>query len=116
VALYAGDEGTDIQILVRALKDQAVCLSPFVLAELFSDPQLHSQDAMDLRQLPLLGISDGFWERAGGLRAELFRRGHSPKLVDTMIAQSCIDHRVPLLTRDRDFRPFAKHGDLILLS
>ena len=91
-------------------------MSPFVLAELFSDPQLHSKDAMDLRQLPLLDISDGFWERAGRLRAELFRRGHRPKVVDTMIAQSCIDHRVPLLTRERDFRPFAKHADLILLS
>ena len=87
-----------------------------MLAELFSDPDLSSQDANDLRALPMLETKDGFWERAGKLRAELLRRGYSPKLADTLIAQSCIDHRVPLLTRHRDFRPFVKFGGLVLLA
>jgi predicted nucleic acid-binding protein len=102
-------------VLVQALMDRSAVLSPFVLAELFSDPKLEPQDAADLRRLPLLAITEGFWERAGRLRAELFQKNYRPKLVDTMIAQICIDHDVRLLTRDRDFRAFARHGGLTLL-
>jgi predicted nucleic acid-binding protein len=102
-------------VLVQALMDRSAVLSPFVLAELFSDPKLEPQDAADLRRLPLLAITEGFWERAGRLRAELFQKNYRPKLVDTMIAQICIDHDVRLLTRDRDFRIFARHGGLTLL-
>jgi predicted nucleic acid-binding protein len=36
------------------------------------------------------------------------------RLADTLIAQSCIDHHVPLITRDVDFRHFAKLGMLVL--
>jgi predicted nucleic acid-binding protein len=96
--------------------DKTAVLSPFVLAELFSDPKLEPQDAADLRRLPLLEISEGFWERAGKLRAELFQENYRPKMVDAMIAQSCIDHDASLLTRDRDFRAFARHGGLVLLA
>jgi predicted nucleic acid-binding protein len=35
-------------------------------------------------------------------------------LGDALIAQSCIDHDVPLITRDTDFRHFAKHCGLKL--
>ncbi len=85
--------------------DKTAVLSPFVLAELLSDPKLEPQDAADLRRLPLLTM----------LRAELFQKNYRPKLVDTMIAQCCIDHNVRLLTR-RDFRAFARHGGLTLLA
>ncbi len=103
-------------MLIGALMDKTVVLSPFVLAELFSDPKLEPQDAADLRQLPLLAIIEGFWERAGRLRADVFRKNYRPTLADTMIAQCCIDHDVRLLTRDRDFRAFAKYGGLVLLA
>ena len=48
-------------------------------------------------------------------RAGLFRRGYRPKIADTLIAQSCLDHRVPLITRDRDFSCFQKFAGLQLL-
>lgn len=35
---------------------------------------------------------------------------------DAIIASYCIDERVPLLTSDRDFLPYAKHFDLRLLQ
>jgi len=38
-----------------------------------------------------------------------------PKLADTLIAQICIDHNVPLHARDADFRPFAKLAGLNLI-
>jgi predicted nucleic acid-binding protein len=92
-----------------------VAIAPVVLSELFSDPGLPAAAANHLRAIPLLGTGEGFWERAGKLRANLFKRQLRPKLADTLIAQSCIDHQAPLLTRDRDFRAFAKHGGLALL-
>jgi predicted nucleic acid-binding protein len=40
---------------------------------------------------------------------------HKARLGDALIAQSCIDHGIPLLTRDRDFRNFAAAGfDLVM--
>lgn len=33
-----------------------------------------------------------------------------------MIAQVCIDHQVSLLTRDRDFRAFAKAAELQIVN
>jgi predicted nucleic acid-binding protein len=60
-------------------------------------------------------VLTGFWTRAGKLRANLIRRGHRPKLADTLIAQTCLDHKVGLLTRDRDFSTFARWAGLKLL-
>ncbi len=115
MAFYRGDPGEDVEALTRALKDRNVAVSPFVLAELFSDPKLTDQDAADVRELPLLEIKVGFWERAGKLRAGLFRLHYRPKLIDTLIAQLCMDHKATLLSRDRDFRPFVKHAGLNLI-
>lgn len=115
MAFYRGDSGEDVDALTRALKDRNVVLSPIVLAELFSDPKLSDQDAADLRELPLLEINAGFWERAGKLRAGLLHLRYRPKLVDTLIAQLCLDHDVILLSRDRDFRPFVQHARLKLI-
>jgi hypothetical protein len=60
-------------------------------------------------------VSDGYWARAGKLRAELARRGYAARLADTLIAQSCLDHQVPLITRDRGFQRLAKVAGLKLL-
>jgi len=88
---------------------------PVVLAELLSDPLLSVEEENDLLAIPMLDITTGYWRRAGKLRADLLRRQYRPKLADTLIAQTCIDHDLPLLTRDRDFRPFARHAGLKLI-
>jgi predicted nucleic acid-binding protein len=41
--------------------------------------------------------------------------GRKARLGDALIAQSCIDAKVPLLTRDRDFRAFARAAGLRLI-
>jgi len=38
------------------------------------------------------------------------------RLADTLIAQSCLDHDVALVTRDGDFRHFARVARLKLLA
>ncbi len=44
------------------------------------------------------------------MRARLLQLRYRPKLADTLIAQSCKDYGVALLSRDRDFRLFARHA------
>jgi predicted nucleic acid-binding protein len=63
----------------------------------------------------MLDLKPGFWERAGLTRAVLVGLKIKPKLADTLIAQACIDHKLPLHTRDADFRPFARHAGLQLV-
>ena len=55
-----------------------------------------------------------YWRRAGLLRARVLSAKRRARLADTLIAQSCLDHDVPLLTRDEDYRNFARVGGLRL--
>jgi predicted nucleic acid-binding protein len=79
-----------------------------VLTELLSDPKV-SMSVKDLfLQLPVLEITEGYWQRAGLLRARLLARGRRARLADSLIAQSCLDHDLSLVTRDSDFRHFVR--------
>ena len=115
IAYWAGQQGPDVDLIDLALADQVLMLAPVCLSELLSSPRLPAELEQALRQIPLLEISPGFWERAGKLRARLMRRQYRPKLADTLIAQSCLHHQVPLVTRDRDFTAFRKIAGLHLL-
>jgi len=114
IAVLEGDGGEDVQLLDKALVDRQVLMVPAVLTELLSDPQLPANAAESLRELPMLGIEAGYWNRAGELRARVLAKGRRARLGDALIAQSCVDHGVPLLTRDRDFRAFAETAGLDL--
>jgi predicted nucleic acid-binding protein len=90
-------------------------MCPPVLTELLSDPLRSLEARKSLLNIPLLELESGFWERAGLARAQLLKHNVKPKLADTLIAQVCIDHRVPLHSRDRGFRPFAQYAGLQLV-
>jgi hypothetical protein len=79
-----------------------------VRTELLSDPKLPRAVAELLAELPLLDPDAGYWERAGRLRSRVLAAGRKARLADVLVAQSCLDHRVVLITRDRDFRHFAR--------
>jgi predicted nucleic acid-binding protein len=108
IAYFSGSAGSDVAAVEVALAEKQGCLPPAVLTELLSDPKLPKAVASLLRQLPFLTASDGYWERAGALRARVIASKHRAPLADTLIAQSCLDHDVPLITRDADFRPFER--------
>jgi predicted nucleic acid-binding protein len=59
-------------------------------------------------------VTAGYWQRAGAIRRALKEKGRRALLGDALIAQSCIDHGAALITRDADFRHFAKHCGLQL--
>ena len=114
IAFLAGDHGADVGAVDNALELHQGVFPPVVVTELLSGREVHGRAAAIMLSVPQLAILDGYWERAGELRASLRRRGLKSHLVDTLIAQSCLDHDVALVTRDRDFRNFARHAGLRL--
>ncbi len=116
IAFLQGDGGDDVTALDDALENRHVLMPPVVLTELLSDPRLDPNVAASLIDLPLIDISDGYWQRAGELRARVLATRRKARLGDALIAQSCLDRVVPLLTRDRDFAAFAKAAGLSLLA
>ena len=116
VHYLAGSRGKDVDAVDVALAQSQACLPPVVLSELLSDPKLVPAVEKIFLQIPALNLKPGFWERAGRLRARVIGAGHKAKLADTLIAQSCLDHGVALVTRDGDFRHFVAAGLQLLLS
>ena len=114
IAFLEGSGGEDVRLLDRALDDRQVVMVPVVLTELLSDPSLPSAVAKTISELPLIEVAPGYWQRAGALRAKVLAKRRRARLGDALIAQSCIDQGIPLITRDRDFRAFAVAANLNL--
>jgi predicted nucleic acid-binding protein len=115
IAFLADAEGPDAVLVEQALVHRQACMPPVVLTELLSDPKLPERVQRLLVGVPLLEIFDGYWQRAGALRAKVLRLKQRAPLADTLIAQNCLDHEVALVTRDTDFRHFARAGGLRLV-
>jgi predicted nucleic acid-binding protein len=115
IAFLEGERGEDAQLLDRALEDRRVLMVPVVLTELLSDPKLPSSVADTLSDVPMIDIEPGYWQRAGALRASVLSKRRKARLGDALIAQSCVDRGIPLLTRDRDFRSFVDAAGLDLV-
>ena len=115
ISFLEGSAGKDIEMLAKALGDRQVVMVPAVLAELLSDPELSSAAARTLSEIPLIEIEPGYWQRAGKLRARVLAQKRKARLGDALIAQSCIDAKVSLITRDHDFRAFTDAAALHLV-
>jgi predicted nucleic acid-binding protein len=115
IAFLQGERGEDTDLLDEALEHRQVLMLPVVLTELLSDPKLGSRVAKTLSEVPLLEITKGYWQRAGRLRAQVLAKGRKARLGDALIAQSCADSEVLLLTRDGDFRAFAEAAKLTIV-
>ena len=115
IAFLQGERGQDAELLDQALKDRHVLMVPVVLTELLSDPKLPSGVAGTLADLPMVEIESDYWQRAGALRARVLAKRRKARLGDALIAQSCVDGDIPLLTRDRDFLTFVEAAGLNLV-
>jgi predicted nucleic acid-binding protein len=114
VAYFHGEAGPDIEHIVAALTAGDLVLPPVVVTEILSDAKPNSLLQPLIERIEMLPVTAGYWERAGGIRRQLKRLGVKAKIADVLIAQIAIDHNVALITRDMDFRPFAKHCGLKL--
>ncbi len=116
IAYFSGSHTPQALLLQRYAEAGELTVPPAVVAELLSDQISGEMICPILQGLPLIPQDDGYWFRIGALRATLRAYGLKAQIVDTMIAQNCIDHDLPLLTLDRDFRHFSAYGGLRLIE
>jgi predicted nucleic acid-binding protein len=116
VAFLGGDPGSDVEHVRAALAADQLVLPPPVFTELVSDPSIKSGVVDQLRSIRRRPLGAGYWERAGRLRAAVLTRKRRARLGDALIAQFCLDHDLPLITRDGDFRQFAAVSDLEVVT
>lgn len=114
IAYINGDTGADVDLLDRIIGNNDIALPPVVVVEVLSQPRLPAQHSTLIRSFPTLETTKDYWLRAAELRAQILARKLRARLADTLIAQSCLDHDIQLITRDSDFRHFAKHCGLKL--
>lgn len=115
IAFLEGASGKDVQTLDKSLQDRQVVMIPVVLTELLSDPGLPTSVARTLSEVPRVQPDAEYWLNAGFLRAKVLSMRRKARLGDALIAQSCLDSDLSLLTRDRDFRAFAQAANLKIL-
>jgi len=100
--------------LAKAMEDEVLVLPPPVVAELRAGPGRDTAVDLILKKAPLLPLYDGFWERAGLTRRLLIDKGRKARMLDTLIAQCCLDADLPLIARDTDFSAFVEYCGLRL--
>jgi predicted nucleic acid-binding protein len=113
-AYLKGEKGEDVDRLAEAIAAAELLLPPVVVTELLTDPEAGKLIDAHIPNLATLEIRDGYWVRAGHSRRLLRTRNLKAKVADALIAQACIDNDVALITRDADFRHFAKYCGLKL--
>lgn len=92
----------------------SIILPPIVIVEILSDSSLPKKFIEKMLELPMLEPTENYWQRAGINRSKLLSKKLKARVADSLIAQSCIDHKAQLLTNDMDFRHFAKYCGLLL--
>lgn len=107
LAFFSGESGDDVEEVESALGEKRALLPPVVLTELLSLPRLPNNLVEALKQIPLVELKAGYWERAGVSRSRVLGKGFKARVADALIAQCCLDQSIPLITRDKDFRHFA---------
>ena len=115
IAYLSGSTNAAAEQVDKTLEGKLGVLPPVVLTEILSEPTLKPKIAEFIQRIPVLLIELGFWERAAATRKRLLAKGLRARLADTLIAQSCIDHGVPLITCDQDFRHFEKYAGSVVL-
>lgn len=110
IAYLQDEKGRDISLVGETLEANQLVFPPMVVTELLSDPKLPQSVTDLIIQVPMLDLEEGFWVRAGELRAKLLGRKLKSRIADALIAQICIDYHTPLITRDHDFRHYQKYG------
>lgn len=116
IALISGQTGPDIDLIVEALPESRIIIPPVVYVEACSNHKTRTRMEALLMPIRQLEILPDYWRRASLLRSDILAHKLKANLADTLIAQSCIDHGVALITRDADFRHFARAGGLKLAA
>lgn len=103
-------ENRSTHLLEGGLRHQSLVIPTPVLYEVLSGPKITSQMKDLFCRLPRIDLTLGTWERAAQTRQTLLRKNLRARSMDCLIAQVCMDHQVPLITMDGDFRHFTRFG------
>jgi predicted nucleic acid-binding protein len=119
IDLFGGRSTAETEILESLLDEERVLVGDFMAIEVLKgikSEAFFNSVLAKFEQLSVVEISDYATAIAGArFHRKLRERGITPrKTVDTLIAARCIADRIPFLTSDRDFLPFAAHFGLIL--
>ena len=114
IAYLAGSNGRDVEAVEVALKDGNAVLPPAVISEILSDPKLPIKVEKIIVNMSSLPITDGYWLRVAKNRKSILQKKRKARLADSLIAQSCIDYGLVLITRDSDFKAFSEYCNLKL--
>ena len=115
IAYLEGRDRADTRLVDAALHRGDAVLPPVVVAEVLSQPGLPPEVVDLIDAVAMLELRSGYWKRVGETRSRVLAKGRRARLTDALIAQACIDHDVPLITHDADFRHFAAVSALRLL-
>jgi len=108
IAFFEGEVAKDTDAIAAAFDSLELALPPPALVELIGkSPESAAYDEI-ADKATLLPLREGFWQRARTSRSLLLSMGLKARAVDSLIAQCCIDADAPLITRDTDFRHFAR--------
>ena len=116
IAYLRGESAPDTSFVKKHITSMEIALPPAVITEVLSNKETRHLVESQVRRLYQLSIDDDYWYSASALRASVLAKSYKARIPDTLIAQSCIDHDVPLITRDNDFRHFAEIGGLKLAA
>jgi hypothetical protein len=117
-AYFNGAPGPEVDHLegLLAAEDKPIAILPIILTEVLQGFRTDSgfrQAAAVLRGLVVLEPTLGTHERAAGLFRALRKKGVTVRgAVDALIAQTCIETGVGLLSLDKDFVRIARHTAL----
>jgi predicted nucleic acid-binding protein len=115
IAYFEGQVRPDTEAIDTAMAAFELVLPPPVVPELIGRAGAVTTPYDELaKNAPQLPLNDGYWLRARALRSLVRSQGLRARTMDTLIAQCCIDADVALITRDDDFRQFARWGGLKL--
>ena len=96
IVYLAGGAGRDVDLLDDAIAAKQLVLPPPVITEVLSVTGGSDEAGGLLSALPALDVTSGYCVRAGLLRSRALAAGFKARLADALIAQSCLDHKVPL--------------------
>jgi predicted nucleic acid-binding protein len=98
-------------LLEELLDDGSAYLCEVTFAEICfgaRDKRQLKQYEERFSEMPFLALPVDWHAKVGVMGFELRKSGFKPYLADLMIGLVAIEHRMPLLTTDKDFEPFAK--------
>jgi len=112
---FLGKQGDDLERFRLALSDGRVVMAPAVLAELLSSTHMIPEAEKALLEIPFASPGSDFWGDTGKLRRRLAKQGMNATLADCLVVQSCLEHDLPLLTRDQGIKKFGPKVGLMLI-